>query len=104
MDDFSREFCNWDKLREQRSKIKTEIENNIKNLPLEDLDNNTENKNTTEYLKYLEKIRVTINNIYDSKYVDKMLSLINIFEQLCHIEFSLTQIRLHNIYIKNYEE
>ena len=32
MDDFSREFCNWDKLREQRDKIKTEIDNNIENL------------------------------------------------------------------------
>ena len=103
MDDFSREFCNWDKLREQRSKIKTEIENNIKNLPLEDLDN-MEDKNINEYLKYLQKIRVTINNIYDSKYVDKMLSLINIFEYLSDIEFLLTQIRLNNIYIEKNEE
>ena len=105
MNDFSREFCNWNKLREQRNKIKTEIDNNIINLCIEDVDIYMEYKNFTEYLNFLEKIRDTIK--YEGKYqkdADKIVSLINIFCYLNNIEYILTQIRLENIYIKNYEE
>ena len=49
MDDFSREFCSWDKLREQHNKIKTEIDNNIKNLCIKDVNNNIEYKSFTEF-------------------------------------------------------
>ena len=108
MDDFSREFCNWDKLREQRNKIKTEIDNNIKNLHIEDADIYMEYKNFMEYKTFLESIRDYIDK-YDKeitykKEVDKIVSLIDIFCYLSDIEYILTQIRLNNIYIKKYEK
>ena len=112
MDDFSREFCNWDRLREQRNKIKTEIDNNIENLRIKDANiymehkSFTEYKTFTEYRNFLEKIRDTINIKYESRYqneADKIVRLIEIFCYLSDIEYILTQIRLKNIYIKNYE-
>ena len=96
MDDFSREFCNWDKLREQRDKIKTEIDNNIENLrkryPTTYMEyNNKEYKTFVDYLIFLKEILGAINN--EEKY-DKLVSLIEIFCYLSEIEFILTQIRL----------
>ena len=32
MDNFSKKFCNYEELRKQRSEIKTEIDNNLKNI------------------------------------------------------------------------
>ena len=92
MDDFSREFCNWDKLREKRNGIKTEIDSMLKFLNIE--------KEDMEYRSFLNKINI---NILD-KYEDKLSNLINIYDSLCNIEFNLTQIRLNNIYIKNFED
>ena len=106
MDDFLREFCNWDKLREQRNKIKTEIDNNIENLRIKDANIYMEYKSFTEYRNFLEKIRDTINIKYEGRYqndADKIVSLIEVFCYLSDIEYILTQIRLENIYIKNYE-
>ena len=113
MDDFSREFCNWSKLREQRNKIKTEIDNNIKNLSIKykhiymEYKSFTESKTFLEYRNFLEKIRDTINIKYKGRYqneVDKIVSLIEVFCCLSDIEYNLTRIRLENIYIKNYEK
>ena len=96
MDDFSREFCNWDKLRE-RNKIKTEIDNNIKNLHIEDADIYMEYKNFLESIRdYIDKYDKEITY---KKEVDKIVSLIDIFYYLSDIEYILNQIRL-NIYIK----
>ena len=103
MDDFSKEFCNWEKLREQRSKIKTEINKNLKNLYLKDLDINKEYKDFMEYKDFLVSIRDYIDKFYEEfknkKEVDKLFSLIEVYCYLSDIEFSLTQIRLNNIYI-----
>ena len=97
MDDFSREFCNWDKLREQRNKIKTEIDSNIKNLHIEDADIYMEYKNFLESIRdYIDKYDKEITY---KKEVDKIVSLIDIFYYLSDIEYILNQIRL-NIYIK----
>ena len=113
MDDFSREFCNWDKLREQRNKIKIEIDNNLKNLHIKDTNiyieykSFTEYKTFMEYRNFLEKIRDTFNIKYEGrcqKEVDKIVSLIEIFCYLSDIEYILTLIRLENIYINNYKE
>ena len=96
MDDFSREFCNWDKLREKRNGIKTEIDSMLKFLNIE--------KEDMEYRSFLNKININILNKYEDKYEDKLSNLINIYNSLCDIEFNLTQIRLNNIYIKNFED
>ena len=104
MDDFSREFCNWDKLREQRDKIMTEIDNNLKNLL--DKDKNISFKFRLKYKSLLESIRDYIDNhdeeVTYKKEANKLASLIEIYCYLCDIEYYLTQIRLENIYIKNY--
>ena len=105
MDDFSREFCNWEKLREQRNKIKTEIDNIIKNLNIKDLDNYMEIKTKLEYVNYLGSIRDYFDKYdkeFESKDVKKLISLIDIYDYLDEIEYTLTQIRLNNIYIKNH--
>ena len=109
MDDFSREFCNWDKLREQRNKIKTEIDNNIENLRIKDVNiymeyKSSEYKTFTEYRNFLKKIRDTIKIKYEGKYekeADKIVSLMDIFCYLSDIQYILTQIRIENIYINN---
>ena len=83
MDDFSREFCNWDKLREQRNKIKSEIDKVfLKNHTLLKL-----------FLEYTDKIDASD----DEK---KLAALIEVYCYLCDIEYKLTQIRLSNIQIK----
>ena len=96
MDDFSREFCNWEKLREKRKGIKTEIDSMLKFLNIE--------KKDMEYRCFLNKININILNKYEDKYEDKLRNLINIYNSLCDIEFNLTQIRLNNIYIKNFKD
>ena len=106
MDYSSREFCNWDKLREQRNKIKTEIDNNKENLRIKDAriyivyKSFSENKSFVVYRNLLELIRDNIKNKYEGKYqkeVNKIVNLINIFCYLSDIEYILTQIRLENI-------
>ena len=113
MDDFSREFCNWVKLREKRSEIMTEIDNNIENLRIKDSDIYIKYKsfelpkNFLEYKSLLEKIRDAINIKYEGKYqkeADKIVCLIEIFYYLSKIEYILTQIRLENNYLKYYED
>ena len=106
MDDFSKEFCNWEKLREQRREIKAEIDNNLKNLISKD--KNISFRFRLEYKSLLESIRDYIDK-YDKeitykKEADKLASLIEVYCYLCDIEYNLTQIRLHNVYIKNYDE
>ena len=101
MDDFSKIFCNWEKLREKRSEIKNEIDNNLKNLTSKD--NNISLKFRLEYKSLLELIRDYIDK-YDEeitykKEADKLASLIKVYCYLCDIEYKLTQIRLNNIYI-----
>ena len=60
MDDFSEKFCNYEELREQRSKIMTEIDNNLKNLLGKD--KNISFKFRLEYKSLLESIRDYIDN------------------------------------------
>ena len=88
MDDFILEFCNCDKIREQRNKIKTEIDNNIENLRIKDENIYMECKSFMEYKKtlgytgFLKKIRDAIKIKYESKYRKdelKIASLIKIF-------------------------
>ena len=106
MDDFSKKFCNYEELRKQRSEIKTEIDNNLKNLISKD--ENISFKFRLEYKSLLETIRDYIDK-YDEeitykKEAGKLASLIEVYCYLCNIEYNLTQIRLKNIYIKNNEE
>ena len=106
MDDFSKKFCNYEELRKRRSEIRTEIDNNLKNLI--NKDKNISFTFRLEYKSLLESIRDYIDK-YDEeitykKEADKLASLIEVYCYLCDIEYKLTQIRLHNVYIKNYDE
>ena len=106
MDDFSKEFCNWEKLREKRNNIVTEIDNNLKTLI--NKDKNLYSIYRLENKSLLKSIRDYIVNhdeeITFKKESDKLVSLIEVYCYLCDIEFKLTQIRLHNNYIKKYNE
>ena len=103
MDDFSKNFCNYEELREHRSKIMTEIDNNLKNLLGKD--KNISFKFRLEYKSLLESIRDYINNhdeeVTYKKEANKLVSLIEVYCYFCSIEYNLTQIRLENVYIKN---
>ena len=106
MDDFSKKFCNYEELRKQRSEVMTKIDSNLKNLL--DKDNSISFKFRLEYKNLLESIRDYIDK-YDEeitykKEAVKLASLIEVYCYLCDIEHKLTQIRLHNVFIKNYEE
>ena len=106
MDDFPKKFCNYEELREQRSKIMTEIDHNLKNLVGKD--KNISFNFRLEYKRLLESIRDYIDNhdeeVTYKKEANKLASLIEVYCYLCSIEYNLTQIRLENNYIKNYEE
>ena len=105
MDDFSKKICNYEELREKRSEIMTEIDNNLKNLISKD--ENLSFKFRLGYESLLESIRDYIDNHDDEiiykKEANKLSSLIEVYCYLCSIEYYLTQIRLVNNYIKNYE-
>ena len=106
MDNFSKKFCNYEELRKQRSEIKTEIDNNLKNIISKD--KNISFRFRLEYKSLLESIRDYIDKYKEEitykKEADKLVSLIEVYCYLCDIEYNLTQIRLHNVYIKNYDE
>ena len=106
MDDFSKKFCNYEELRKQRSEIKTEIDHNLKNLVGKD--KNISFNFRLEYKRLLESIRDYIDNhdeeVTYKKEANKLASLIEVYCYLSDIEYILTQIRLENNYIKNYEE
>ena len=105
MDDFSKNFFNYEELREQCKEITAEIDNNLKNLISKD--KNLSFKFRLEYKSLLDSIRDYIDNHDDEiiykKEANKLSSLIEVYCYLCSIEYYLTQIRLENNYIKNYE-
>ena len=61
---FQKKNCNYEELREQRSKIMTEIDNNLKNLISKD--KNLSFKFRLEYKSLLESVRDYIDN-YDEE-------------------------------------
>ena len=103
MDDFSKNFFNYEELREQCKEITAEIDNNLKNLISKD--KNLSFKFRLEYKSLLDSIRDYIDNHDDEiiykKEANKLSSLINVYCYLCKIEYYLTQIRLENDYINN---
>ena len=106
MDDFSKKICNYEELRKPRTKIKTEIDNNLKNLI--NKDKSISFNFRLEYKKLLESIRDHIDKhdeeITYKKEANKLASLIEVYCYLSDIEYILTKIRLENSYINNYEE
>ena len=97
---FQKNFVIMKNLREQRSKMMTEIDNNLKNLLGKD--KNISFKFTLEYKSLLESIRDYIDNhdeeVTYKKEANKLASLIEVYCYLCDIEYYLTQIRLENVF------